>query len=460
MVCANRNSMTITAPKFKRQFNLLRRFAIASLAVIAAIAVVNGILLSNFLTQRLLDREASITMEFVQNVLQGDGSVGYLAEPGNKQLEQLFLGSMVHFTSMRDVSRINVYARDHTVLWSSDKRIMGQRFEANDELDMALEGRPVFEGGSITPDQRGKPEHVGLSAQSAYFIETYVPIRSASGRDVVGVFEIYKAPVALSAAIMDGHRQIWITAFLGALALYLTLYWIVRSADREIRNQHTRLTKAETMAAVGELASSVAHNIRNPLASIRSSAEVAMELGASPSTEQAQDIMASVDRIEGWLREMVSFVHVDSALSTRIDAARLLEDCFAASAPAFERAGIQARVDGQVQGATIRADRALLGHVIHSLIANAIEATAPGGRVTGQVTRLESKVLLRIADNGSGIAPDHLRRLFGLFFTTKPRGLGIGLALAHRAIERIGGAIRVDSTVGAGTAFTLELPAA
>ena len=452
--------MTFTAPKTTRQFNLLRRFGIASLAVIAAIAIVNGFLLSNFLTQRLLDREASITMEFVQNVLQGDGSVGYLAEPGNKSLEQLFLGSMVHFTSMRDVSRINVYARDHRVLWSTDKRIMGQRFDSNDELDLALRGRAVFEGGKITPDQRGKPEHVGLSAASAYFIETYVPIRSTAGGDVLGVFEIYKAPVALTAAISDGHLQIWITAALGALALYLTLYWIVRSADREIRSQHARLTKAETMAAVGELASSVAHNIRNPLASIRSSAEVAAELGSSPSTEQARDIMASVDRIEGWLRDMVSFVHVDSAVSARIDAVRLLQECFAASEQAFQRAGIQAQVDGPVRDAAIRADRALLGHVIHSLIANAIEATAPGGRVSGEVTQVDRKVLVRIADTGSGIAPEHLRKLFSLFFTTKPRGLGIGLTLAHRAIERIGGAIRVDSTVGAGTAFTLELPAA
>ena len=452
--------MTFTAPKSLRQFNLLRRFGVASLGVIAAIAIANAVLLSNFLTQRLLDREANITMEFVQNVLRGDGSVGYLAEPGNKQLEELFLGSIVHFTSMRDVSRINVYARDHTVLWSTDKRIMGQRFDHNDELDGALAGRPVFEGGKITPDDRGKPEHEGLSADSAYFFETYVPIRATAGGPVVGVFEIYKAPVALTAAIRDGHRQIWITACLGALALYLTLYWIVRSADREIRDQHARLTKSETMAAVGELASSVAHNIRNPLASIRSSAEVAMELGASPSTEQARDIMASVDRIEGWLRDMVSFVHVDSSASARIDAQQLLQDCFAASASAFQRAGIQAKVEGPVQDAAIRADRALLGHVIHSLIANAIEATAPGGRVTGEVTRAERRVLLRIADTGSGIAPENLRRLFSLFFTTKPRGLGIGLTLAHRAIERIGGSIRVDSTVGAGTSFTLELPAA
>ncbi len=451
--------MTRIAPKTKRPFNLLRRFGLASLAVIGAIAIVNGALLSNFLTQHLLDREANITMEFVQDMLQGDGSVGYLADPGNQKLKELFLGSMAHFTLMPDVPRVNVYSRDHTVLWSTDPRMVGQKFDSNHELDMALGGRPVFEGGKISHDERSKPEHVGLSAKSDYFFETYVPIRMLAGGPVVGVFEIYKAPVALTAAIQDGHWQIWITACVGALGLYLTLYWIVRTADREIRNQHARLVKAETMAAVGELATSVAHNIRNPLASIRTTAEVAIEFGASPSTEQARDIMASVDRIEGWLRDMVSFQHVDSATTAQTDAASLLQDCFSASQVAFERAGIQGVLAGELQNVPIHADRALLGHVLHSLIANAIEATARGGRVTGAVTRAGHKVRICIADTGSGMSAEHLGKLFGLFFSTKSRGLGIGLTLAHRAVERIGGTIHVSSELGVGTEFTIELPA-
>jgi two-component system sensor histidine kinase HydH len=97
---------------------------------------------------------------------------------------------------------------------------------------------------------------------------------------------------------------------------------------------------------------------------------------------------------------------------------------------------------------------------MHILVANAIEATALGGRVTGQVATAGGKVEIRIADTGRGIAPEHLGKLFSLFFTTKPRGLGIGLTLAHRAIERFGGTIRADSTPGAGTVFIIELPAA
>ena len=357
--------MQPVALTLERPFNLMRRFGAASLAIIAAIAIANALVLSNFVTGRLLDREAQVTMDLVQNVLQADGSVGYLADPADPQLASRFAGSIVHFTSMPDVQRINAYGRDRTVLWSTDRQLIGQRFDKNEELQKALAGVLAVEGGSINDRERAKTEHVGLSAQSAFFVETYIPIRFQGKPEVVGVFEFYKAPVALTTAINDGQRQIWLTAGLGALALYLTLFWIVRSADRKIRSQHERLLKAETMAAVGELASSVAHNIRNPLASIRSSAEVALELRQSPSDEQARDIMAGVDRIEGWLRDMVGFAHVDSVAPVAVDVSQLLRECFGNSARDFDRGGIDGRVIGDAPPAMVMADRALLGHVLH-----------------------------------------------------------------------------------------------
>jgi len=441
-------------------FNLLHRFAVASLIVIAAIAIGNGILLTDFLTKRLLDREAQVTRDFVLNVLQADGSIGYFAEPGNPQLAERFNGSLLHFNSMPDVQRINVYARDHTVLWSTDRQLIGLKFDQNEDLDEALRGELAIEGGRISQAQRDKPEHVGLHAESDFYVETYIPIQAAGNPEVLGVFETYKAPVALTAAIRDGHRQIWLTAFVGALALYLTLFWIVRSADRKIKEQHQRLVKAETMAAVGELAASVAHNIRNPLASIRSSAELALETPNASPGEQARDIMASVDRIEEWLRDLVSFALVDASPSAPVDLGQLLQHCFRKFSHEFERSGIQGEVRTGSQPASVKADRALLGHVLHILVANAIEATPKGGRITGEVTQGDGKVELRIADTGRGVAPENLGNLFTLFFTTKPRGLGIGLTLAQRAIERFGGSIEVQSTPGVGTAFTIALPAA
>lgn len=442
------------------QFHLMRRFGAASLVVIAAIAIANALVLSNFVTGRLLDREAQVTMDFVQNVLQADGSLGYLSDPGDARLAARFAESVVHFKTMPDVQRINVYGRDRAVLWSTDSHLVGQHFDRNDELEKALTGEMVVEAGSIEDHDRTKTEHVGLNALSSFFVETYIPIRAPGRSEVIGVFELYKAPVALTTVIKDGQRQVWLAAILGAFVLHLTLFWIVRSAHRKIQEQHHRLLRTETMAAVGELASSVAHNIRNPLASIRSSAEVALELDMSPSREQSQDIMTSVDRIEGWLRDLVGFAHVDAVAATPIDASRLLQTCFADSEGNFRRAGITGEVQVEAEPLCIRADRALLGHVLFGLVANAIEATGPGGRITGRVMAIPGKVRIAISDSGCGMTPEQVSRLFGLFFTTKPRGLGIGLTLAHRAVQRFGGSIRAESTVGSGTVFTIDLPAA
>jgi two-component system sensor histidine kinase HydH len=453
--------MTSPAQHATTPFNLLRRFAIGSLVVIAAIAVANALLLSNFLTKRMLDREAHVTMDFVQNILLADRSAGYFAAPSNAGLAARFGNSIAHITTMPDVLRINVYARDATMLWSSDRQLVGRRFERNDELDDALKGELVVHGGRITDEQRAKPEHVGLHPDSEFFIETYIPVHDAGGGPVVGIVEIYKAPVALTAAISAGHRQVWITALLGAAALYLTLFWIVRRADRTIREQRERLVETETMAVVGELASSVVHNIRNPLASIRSSAELAIEMQGENCTEQARDITAAVDRIEGWMRDLLHYARAVSGPRAPVDAAALLKDCFNACALDFDRRGIAGVVAIDSAGTRVSADPALLGHVLHSLVANAIDATPAGGKIEGRLAAAGSgRVAISISDTGSGIAPGQLEQVFRPFYTTKPQGLGLGLPLVRRAVERFGGEIRIASEPGRGTTFTLELPAA
>ena len=105
----------------KRPFNLLRWFSLASLAVISGIAVLNALVLSDFLTKRLLEREGHVTRDIVQNLLVANGSYEFLEAPQNPALEQRFRRTVDRFTAMRDVLRNNVYSRDGVVLWSSDE---------------------------------------------------------------------------------------------------------------------------------------------------------------------------------------------------------------------------------------------------------------------------------------------------------------------------------------------------
>jgi signal transduction histidine kinase len=442
-------------------FNLLRWFSLASLAVIAVIAAVNAWLLSDFLTKRMLEREAHVTRDVVQNLLTAEGSYEYLVSPGDPDLAKRFRGSIDHFAAMKDVLRNNVYSRDKVVLWSSDSQLIGKRFGENDELDDALKGELVVNSGRISREERKKPEHVGLHPGSDFFVEIYIPVRNPQGTRVLGVVEIYKAPVELTAAITEGRRQVWLTALGGAVLLYLTLHWIVRRADQTIRRQHNRLLEAEALSLVGELASSVAHNIRNPLASIRSSAELALEMKGHDCSEQARDIISTVDRVEDWMRELLLFTRSEPDARGPVDALPLLRRCFDEFRTEFERRRLSGTVSSEVVNTRVNADPMLLGHALHSVVANAIDATPEGGRIEGRVAaNAAGRVTILVSDTGHGIAREHMSRMFRPFFTTKAHGLGLGLAQVRRAVERFGGEVRIESAPGSGTTVTLELPRA
>jgi two-component system sensor histidine kinase HydH len=295
----------MAAGDHSKPFNLLRWFAWLSPIVIAATALANAWLISNFLNNHLFQREASISREFVQNILVADGSLEFLTRPNDAVLAERFRNTVEHLSSMRDVLRANVFGQDRTILWSSDPQLIGRRFADNDELDDAMKGELVVHAGRITASTQQKREHEGLNPSIEFFVESYIPVKRPDGGQIVGVVELYKAPLALSEAINEGRVQVGLTALGSALLLYLTLFWMIRRADSTIQRQHSRLIEAETLAVVGELTSSVAHNIRNPLSSIRSAAELALEAPTDDCSEQANDIIREVDRISARITEQL-----------------------------------------------------------------------------------------------------------------------------------------------------------
>lgn len=449
-----------------RPFNLTRWFAVTSLVCVGAISLAAAQLISALFTDRLLRRDAEVTMEFVQSVIAADEFAGHFSTPADAVRRAVLENSFQRIAQIPDVLRANVFLADGTVILSTDPRLVGRRLGRNDELESALAGRLVFNSGVVR-----KQEHVGIDLPfsgkgRAYFVEIYVPIQNGDAHQVAGVVELYKTPDALSEAINDAHRIIWASATLGGALLFAALFWIARRADSIMRHQQQRLLESETLALVGEMASAVAHAVRNPLAAIRSSAEMAAEVGPSP--EQSEDIVREVDRIEGWVRELLGYTHPAAGQRQAIDANAVLRK----SVDDFEREAAKRQVQLTAQLGerlpAVRGDAALLGQVVNSLIANAIDAAidAAPDAVSGAGRRIDVRsrmaadahhVEIEVADNGVGIPEGQLETVFKPFFTTKPRGLGLGLPLAKRVLERYGGALKVASTPGVGTTFTIRL---
>jgi signal transduction histidine kinase len=226
-----------------------------------------------------------------------------------------------------------------------------------------------------------------------------------------------------------------------------------------MRHQQRRLLESETLVLVGEMASAVAHAVRNPLSAIRSSAEMAVETGPSP--EQAEDIVRAVDRVEGWVRELLGYSQPISGQRHAIDANAVIRKSLQGFEADLAKRHIELTAQLQGELPPVRGDAALLGQVINSLMANAADAIGTPGRisVTSRVAADTQHVEIDVADNGVGIPENQLDTVFKPFFTTKPRGLGLGLPLAKRILERYGGALKVASTPGAGTTFTIRLAA-
>ncbi|CAH0139026.1 ATP-binding protein [Roseomonas sp. CECT 9278] len=449
----------MAAPSVPRRFVFARWFMSLSLACVVASAVGTAVVLSRFLTEHMLQRDAEVSADFIESIVRAERTWGWFADPGRDDARRPLDSFFNHVAQMPGVVRANVYQRDGTVLWSSDAAMIGRRFAGNPELDQAFAGRVLVEYGDVDSD---KPEHMALDAATggSRFMEAYLPVWDAERREVIGVVEIYRLPQALFRAVDQGVRLVWMSSAAGALLLYLALAWLVRRAGRAIREQQDRLVEAEALAAIGAVASAVAHGIRNPLASIRSSAELAAE-EASPeaSREGFADIVREVDRLEGWVRDLLLQARGEQVVPQAVALLPLLQASLRSLAPLAERRGVRFDIAAH-DVPPVSGTPGALAQAIENILGNAVEAMHDGGAVSVGLGPAEDArmVEIRIADTGPGLPPGLPREGPPTFFSTKARGTGLGLALARRIIGGHGGSLALASTPR-GTVATIRLPA-
>lgn len=441
-----------------KPMTLLRWFSVLSLVCIGASCVASSILLSQFLTQHMLHRDGAVMLEFVQTLVDIENTKtrasGREPDIRNRNMQDL----LDQLAGVPTMMRTNIYAPDQVLVWSSEKKLMGQHFDDNDELVRALSGRMQIETGIVGKQEQLKSEHNFLSDTQARFVETYLPLRDKQTGRVIGVAELYRVPDALFQTIHYGQKLIWTTGILFGLCLYLALFWIVKRADNMIRNQQSRLIEAETLAAVGEMGSTVAHGIRNPLASIRTSAELCIDAQASPQgRESAKDIIAQVDRLEKWVRDLLNFAQPQGGVSGQVQLGTVIHRVCGHFSRDFEKRGIVSTLNLPASMPCVAGDEAPMEQVFTNILANAIEAMPGGGRLTIDVSQASTgaAIVVIVRDTGTGIPNERKAKLFTAFQTSKPGGMGLGLALVRRTVQRFGGTVRIKSIVGAGTQVEL-----
>jgi signal transduction histidine kinase len=458
-------------------FNLVRWFSLASFCIIAAVALGLGYISTRFVVEESIERDSMLTAQFIQAI--GDAEIRHASisptrtmgemldprqenaypdvDPGARAASRIeFLDHVEH---LPDILLATVYALDRTVVWSTNPELIGVRIEDDEELDESFEMKEAVSTSYHEIDEE-RPEQRLLREPQYLFVENYIPMFNADKSKVIAMVEIYKEPVDLVERIQRGFKAIWLATLLGGAVIYLGLFWIVRRAAMLLQSQQKQLVANETFVALGEMSSAVAHSLRNPLANIRSSAELAQEIASQTAQKNIGDIINQVDRMSRWVRELLVSLRPVNDDFESVDLVLAIDDTLSAFEPQIKRSNVEVRFIPTTVPPVV-SQQVLLTQILNSLFANALEAMPKGGVLSIEIEQpAADQVCMILNDTGKGMTKQQQQMVFKPFFTTKQGGLGVGLALVKRIMERFEGSVELTSQEQEGTRVCLNFKVA
>lgn len=257
-------------------------------------------------------------------------------------------------------------------------------------------------------------------------------------------------PLLVNASVIRGAQQ------------QKTGYVFLLTDITPIKQLEEQLRRSERLAALGRLAAGIAHEIRNPLSSIKGFAAIlAGRFKEDESGRKVAEVMGQeVERLNRVVTELLDFARPTELRKEICSCKDLIQRTLRLiEKDAAQRSIIlEARVEPEDLQFEVDQDR--FAQVLLNLYLNALQAMENGGTLQIAVSRQDSQLLVKVGDTGPGIAPEHLPHIFDPYFTTKPRGVGLGLANVLKLVESHGGDIDVESNTGQQTTFVIRLPSA
>jgi two-component system sensor histidine kinase HydH len=315
----------------------------------------------------------------------------------------------------------------------------------------------AFNNGAGSILQLSAPEIIGQEASRIIPPELLAEINHSQSHNDVIEKEIEcttikgkRVPLEIAAGSLKDEDDV----FLGSVLLFKDL--------TEVRALRREVTRSQRLASVGRLAAGLAHEIRNPLSSIKGFATYFKERYPDrPQDQQTADIMIQeVDRLNRVVGQLLEFARPISVKTQQISLQTLLKDSIKLIEDRATAKGISVHTQpaAGVDAAWVDPDR--IKQVLLNFYLNAIDAMESGGELKVALSSdgENSDIFIRISDTGCGISPEDLSKIFDPYFTTKSTGTGLGLAIAHNIVEALGGKITVESNLEKGTTFTVALP--
>jgi two-component system sensor histidine kinase HydH len=314
-------------------------------------------------------------------------------------------------------------------------------FNNSAESILKLSARQVIgeEAGRILPVEL--LEEINNSKNQDGIIEKEIECKTIEGKIV---------PLEIGASSLKDENNL----FIGNILLFKDL--------TEVRALRKEVARSQRLASVGRLAAGVAHEIRNPLSSIKGFATYFKErYPDKPEDQQTASIMIQeVDRLNRVVGQLLEFARPISVKPRRISLQALLKDSLKLIEDRAAEKDISIHTQNDVQVDEVWGDPDRINQILLNLYLNAIDAMESGGELKVGLSSEGNgrQFIISVSDTGCGISAQNLSQIFDPYFTTKSSGTGLGLAIAHNAIEAMGGRIKVKSDPGKGTTFMITIP--
>jgi signal transduction histidine kinase len=396
------------------------------------------------------------------------------------------LDRAIHEFAMEDagVERVKIWNRDGMVVFSNDPEQVGLEPELEEDLLEAFEGEVASEISDLS-----EAENASERTLADQLFETYVPINlegNSESDEVDAVIEIYQDYSAIQGEIDRLNDTLKISLGIGLLALYVLLVPVMVGTTRTLRRQNAQLLdqadqlgvllarEQETVAELRELdrlksdfAAAASHELRTPLTTIRGFAELLKQQvpSADPGTRDAIEAIARqtahLQRLVGNLLREAQLEHGDhETIAEPTSVVDVLDEVRNGFPGSVDRIHLQ--VDRDLP--TLALDPVALHEIVANLVDNALKYSTPGAPVVVDARIADGSLTIRVRDEGVGIAPGDLPRIFDRFTqidqssTRAHGGVGLGLHLVRELTRRFGGEVKVDSVMDQGTTFTVTIP--
>jgi signal transduction histidine kinase len=347
-----------------------------------------------------------------------------------------------------------IIGRDYRILWANKllKQINGNNlvdklcysvFDRSNEVCIDCGVKKVFENGA--PVDRHDYLHTGIDGRQEWIELIVTPIKDKDG-NVVAALEL--------AVNVSDRRQMQ-----SKLAKYSEkLEELVEERTQQLAETQAKLVKSERLAAIGELAGMVGHDLRNPLTSIKGATYFLKTKYAQGMEPLGKEMLQTIEKSIEYSNKIINDL-LDYSREIKLEFSQTTPSALLKTALTLIQVPQRIRlVDATAEAPPVNVDVAKISRVFTNLIRNACDAMPKGGTLNISSKEESENWVMVFEDTGTGMSPETLKSLWTPLFTTKAKGMGFGLSICKRIVEAHGGKIVVESTAQKGTVFTLTIP--